>query len=73
MQKTTKSLGREQGWLPGGPPHVSFATVAADVAAYRRLKCPCGASGPRLVPQHTSDGRYRILAECRACGAAEAC
>jgi hypothetical protein len=60
-----------RAWLGGGPPHLSFADVRRDLAAYRRLRCPCGATGPRLTPQHTSDGRYRVLAECRACGASE--
>jgi hypothetical protein len=64
---------RTRTWLAGGPPGLSFADVRADLRAYRRLRCPCGATGPRLVPQHTSDGRYRVLAECRACGASEAC
>jgi hypothetical protein len=62
-----------RAWLAGGPPGLSFADVRRDLAAYRRLRCPCGASGPRLTPQHTSAGKYRILAVCRACGAAEAC
>lgn len=65
--------GRAQGkWLAGGPAGVSLAVVRADLRAYRRLRCRCGARGPRLTPQHTSAGAYRVLAECKACGAAEA-
>lgn len=72
MRETTKVNGREQ-WLGGAPGHVSFAAVRRDLAAYRRLRCRCGATGPRLTPQHTKEGTYRILAECRNCGAKEVC
>ena len=59
-------------WSPGAPPGVSPETVAADLAVYRRLQCPCGRTGLRLTAQHTKTGRYRILSRCPSCGQREA-
>lgn len=61
-----------QTWLPGGPPGLSFAAVIQDRAAYRELECgDCRRRGLDLKPQHTTSGRYRILAVCPHCGEQE--
>jgi hypothetical protein len=57
-------------WYSNAPGHISLTVVRRDLEAYRQLRCgECGRRGPRLTPQHTLSGCYRILAQCRHCGA----
>jgi hypothetical protein len=62
---------RLAGFVPGAPPHVTWEARKIDAAACRQLKCP-GCGKRRCVYRPFTDGaRYRVLACCRGCGAAE--
>jgi hypothetical protein len=62
------------GWLDGAPPSMPSEAVLADLLAYRKMKCPgCGKKGMKATPQHTEQGRYRIIASCHNCRYTEEC
>jgi hypothetical protein len=62
-----------QGFLAGTPPHVAPAMLAVDRRVCRGLSCPsCRRLGMGFQPFHNPvTGRYRVLAVCPNCSAAE--
>ncbi|HKI30298.1 MAG TPA: hypothetical protein VKA46_00300 [Gemmataceae bacterium] len=59
------------GFTPGIPGRVTGDTRATDRCLCRRLRCPrCRARALTYRP-YTDGQRYRVLACCRTCNAAE--
>jgi hypothetical protein len=56
------------GFVPGNPPHLSMASVLADVRVYRTQRCSaCRHRGMSVRRWHR--GRdHRLVLTCRACG-----
>jgi hypothetical protein len=65
---------RRLGFLPGFPPSLGRQARHADLSAYRRTRCPACASRMTPRPFHRPGGAdgYKLILECRACGAGEA-
>jgi hypothetical protein len=61
-----------EGFFPGVPRHLSLAARSADQDLCRRLRCPCcRQQGLAYRPFINGKGRYRVVAGCPACMAAE--
>lgn len=56
------------GFLVGPPAGVTARTVAIDVNAYSRMKCPCcGRRGFAVTPTTGDKGRYVCRCRCAHC------
>ena len=57
------------GFTEGAPPHISAAIVQADQRIYKVMRCGvCRGRGHKVSAFHR--GReYRLVCECRHCGA----
>lgn len=72
METTTQNAAPQ--WYDGAPATMPDADVLADLFAYRRMHCgQCRKRGMKVVPQHTLDGRYRLVCSCRTCRHVEEC
>lgn len=59
------------GWKPGTPPGLTNLTVQTDLRICKQMKCPgCKRRGLEYRPYHRGQ-RYRVLAACPHCHAAE--
>lgn len=72
MDVTRQDAGGQ--WFDGAPLNVPSEIVLIDLLIYRRMRCPeCRKRGMKAVPQHTTDGRCRIVCSCRTCRHVEEC
>jgi hypothetical protein len=66
-----RDLFRSEGFVPGLPPHLPAEVIAADLACYRRMRCP--RCRRRLGVRWWTDGVcHRLLLACRCGYATEA-
>ena len=59
------------GFQLGFPPSLSHQCRHADLASYRKAKCPACGSRMAAVPFHKPAGGYKLILRCRVCGAGE--
>ena len=73
--QTAAALEREaarQGFVEGFPPSLDRQAQLADLAAYRKAKCPACKSRMAAKPFHRPGaGSYRLVLACPVCPAGE--